>query len=176
MQQQPNAKPGSFSLKKLVALSLLVAAAVVLKRFLGFNISIISVSFAFLPIALAGALLGPLGGMVAGAAADVVGALLFPFGPFNVGFTIMAALSGTLYGYFLSKPQVQRWHILLCQGIITVMLHMVTNTLLLMPILGKGFMALIPTRFIKNALMYPVEVLMLGLLIKYRDTFAKQLR
>lgn len=164
------------TLKKLIALSLLVAASVVLKRFLGFNINVLSISLGFLPIAMAGALLGPLGGLAAGTLADLLGATLFPFGPFHPGFTVMAMLSGLCYGYFLSRPLVPRWRILLCQGLITVLLHMVMNTLLLVPIVGKGFMALIPTRFVKNALMYPIEVLLLGLVVRYRDLFAKQLQ
>lgn len=176
MVDQQAIRQPAFSLKRLMALSLMVAASVVLKRFLGFNISVISISLGFLPIALAGALLGPLGGLMAGALADIVGATLFPFGPFNPGFTLMAMLSGLCYGYFLSSPLVPRWRVLLCQALITVLLHMVMNTLLLVPILGKGFMALIPTRFVKNALMYPIEVLLLTLVVKYRDQFARQLR
>ena len=85
-------------LKKLISISLLVALSIIAKRFLGYNDKIISVSFGFVPIAMAGMLFGPLGGVMAAVIADLIGALLFPTGPFNPGFTLAAALTGLTYG------------------------------------------------------------------------------
>jgi len=164
-------RPGSLPLKKLIAISLLVALSIIAKRFLGYNDRVISVSFGFVPIATAGMLFGPVGGLTAGALADLIGALLFPTGPFNPGFTLAAALSGTVYGLFLHPRQVSRQRIVLCQAIITLLMHLTINTLLLVPIVGKGFFAILPLRVVKNMLFFPVEVFTLIKMSEYRSTF-----
>ncbi len=168
-----NARTGSMPLKKLIAISLLVALSIIAKRFLGYNDRVISVSFGFVPIATAGMLFGPVGGLTAGALADLIGALLFPTGPFNPGFTLAAAMSGTLYGLFLHPQPVSRQRIVLCQAIITLLMHLTINTLLLVPIVGKGFFAILPLRVVKNMLFFPVEVFVLTKLAQYRKSFEK---
>ena len=95
-------KAPRFTLKALISIALLVALSIILKRFLGYNDKVLSVSFGFVPIALAGMLYGVPGGLAAALGADIIGALMFPTGPFHPGFTAVAAFSGLCYGYFLS--------------------------------------------------------------------------
>ena len=157
-------------------MSLLVALSVVAKRFLGYNDKIISVSFGFVPIAMGGMLFGPLGGVVTAALSDIIGALLFPTGPFHPGFTLAAALTGLIYGLFLYNQPLSRLRIVLCQLLITLLVNMTLNTLLIMPIVGKGFLAILPLRALKNALFFPVEVFVLSKLNEYRKDFERFLR
>ncbi len=82
----------------LTATALLCALAVVLGRFLSINIWNMSIGFSFVPLMLCGFLFGPLWGGVCGGLADLVGATLFPFGPYFPGFTAVAFLSGILFG------------------------------------------------------------------------------
>lgn len=163
-------------LKKLISISLLVALSIIAKRFLGYNDKIISVSFGFVPIAMAGMLFGPLGGVMAAVISDLIGALLFPTGPFNPGFTLAAALTGLSYGLFLYKQPLSRLRIVLCQLLITLLVNMTLNTLLLVPIVGKGFMAILPLRILKNTLFFPVEVFVLSKMNQYRRDFERLLR
>jgi ECF transporter S component (folate family) len=165
-----------FPLQKLMVLSLLVALSIVIKRFLGFNVAFLSVSLGFLPIAAAGMLFGPAGGTLAAVTADVVGALLFPFGVFNLGFTVSAALSGLCYGYFMHKPAPGKRQIMLCQLLISLFLHLLLNTVLVIPYLKSGFWGSLPLRIVKNVLMYPIEVMLLGLLQRYRPRFERLLK
>jgi len=166
----------SLPLKKLISISLLVALSIIAKRFLGYNDKIISVSFGFVPIAMAGMLFGPLGGVITAGLSDVIGALLFPTGPFHPGFTLAALLSGLIYGLFLYKQPLSRLRIVLCQALVTIIVHLILNTLLLMPIVGKGFMAILPLRMLKNALFFPVEVFVLSKMNEYRKDFERLLR
>lgn len=165
-----------FTLKALISIALLVALSIILKRFLGYNDRVISVSLGFVPIAMAGMLFGVPGGLAAAIGADVIGALLFPTGPFHPGFTAVAAFSGLCYGYFLHKPGASKQRVVLCQALITLFGHLLFNTLLLMPIVGKGFFAILPLRVVKNLLFFPVEVFVLLKLIEYRAPLEKMTR
>jgi len=160
-------------LKKLLIISLLIALSVVLERFLGYNDRLLSISFAYLPVALAAMLYGPVPGAIVCAAADFLGALLFPSGPLDLRFTLIAALKGFIYGFFLSKPGFGRGRAISAQALVTVICHLVLNTLLISTIIGKGFFALLPLRVLKNLLFFPVEVFTLIKMSQYRSTFER---
>lgn len=83
---------------KLVFTAILCAVSVVLSRFLSFNVWNLSVGISFLPVMLCALACGPLWGGVCGALADLIGALLFPFGTYFPGFTAVAFLSGVIFG------------------------------------------------------------------------------
>lgn len=161
------------SLKRLITMALLAALAVVVKRFLGFNNQYLSISFGFVPIALSGMLLGPLGGALTAVIADLIGALGFPSGPFNPLFTLSAALQGLIYGFTLHAPAVSKQRVALGQLVITVCVNLIFNTLLIVPIVGKGFFALLPARALKNALFFPIEVIVVSKLAEYRRNFER---
>lgn len=83
---------------RLVGTALFCGLAIVLSRFLSVNLWNMSIGFSFIPLLLCGMLFGPLWGGVCAALADLIGALLFPFGPYFPGFTAVALLSGILFG------------------------------------------------------------------------------
>ncbi len=85
-------------LVSLVGTGLFCALAVVLSRFLSVNLWNMSIGFSFVPLLFCGMLFGPLWGGVCAALADLIGALLFPFGPYFPGFTAVALLSGIIFG------------------------------------------------------------------------------
>lgn len=99
-----------FSVEKLTFLALLTALNVVLGNvtqipFLGKEFTL-----SFLPVAVAGALTGPLGGATVAALGDFIGAHLFPQGAYFFGFTLTAALVGATHGLWLGrrKPSLGR--------------------------------------------------------------------
>lgn len=161
------------SVIRLITIALLAALAVVAKRFLGFNNQYLSVSFGFVPIALAGMMLGPAGGMLTAVFADLIGALYFPSGPFNPLFTLSAAMQGAIYGFTLHAPLVSKQRVALGQLCITLGVNLIFNTLLIVPIVGKGFFALLPIRALKNALFFPIEVMVVSKLSEYRKNFER---
>jgi len=158
-------------LKRLLVLSLLVALSVIVERFLGYNDRIINVSFGYLPVALAAMLFGPVPGAIVGASADFLGALLFPVGALALRFTLIAALKGFVYGYFLFNQGVGRGRIIFSQALVTLLCHLTLNTLVISTIIGQGFWALLPLRVVKNLLFFPVEVFTLIKLSEYRSAF-----
>lgn len=158
-------------LKRSIIMALMIALSVVLERFLGYNDRVLSVSFSYLPIALVGMLFGIIPAAIVSAAADVVGAVLFPSGPFDIRFTFIALLKGATYGAFLYKAHGNRYRIMLSQVAVTLVCHLVLNTLVISTIIGRGFFALLPLRLLKNLLFLPIEILTLIKMSDYLPTF-----
>ena len=89
------------SLQMICRVGLLVALQVVLSRFCSFSTMGMKIGFGFLPVMLTAMLYGPVWAGVCGGLADVIGALLFPIGPYHPGFSVCAFLMGAVYGVFL---------------------------------------------------------------------------
>lgn len=87
----------------IIITALLIALNVILERVLAFNVWNMSISFSFITVGFAAAFLGiPYAIAVAGIG-DIIGALLLPFGPYFVGFTITNILMALITGIFLRK-------------------------------------------------------------------------
>ena len=94
-------------IKKIIISALLLAASIVINRFLSINTSILSIGFTFVPLMLAGILLGWKYSLVIAGLSDLIGALLFPFGTYFVGYTISSCLTGLVYGLMLYQKDFQ---------------------------------------------------------------------
>ena len=92
-------------LKFICFAAILVAIEIVLNRFLSINTPGLKIGFSFVPIVIAAILFGPVKAGVIYALADLIGAILFPIGPYFPGFTVCAALMGIVYGFFLYKKE-----------------------------------------------------------------------
>ena len=89
----------------LCGIAILCAMQVVLARWLVIPISSsLRISFSFIPVVIAARSFGVLSSVAVYGLGDLVGAIAFPTtGAFNPCFTITAALSGLIFGLFLSK-------------------------------------------------------------------------
>ena len=86
----------------MILCGLFIALQIVLGRLFAIDVVFMRVSLLFVPVALGGAIFGPLWNGLLCAAADIIGFLLVPSqGPFFPGFTLSAFLSGFAYGFFL---------------------------------------------------------------------------
>ena len=151
--------------KTMVSCGVLVAAAIVLSRFLSINTWNLKIGFTFIPIFLAGYLYGPFKGALVGGIADLVGAILFPIGAYFPGFTLTCALQGVTYGAFLRKKQTPA-RILIAVGIVQLILGLCLNTFWISLISGSPFKVLFVTRLVQCLIMIPVEFLVIGAMSK----------
>lgn len=94
-------KEFSVNTQQLVTMAVLVALDIVLSRFGSINLWNTRIGFGFVPIVVAGMLLGPFKAALTAGVADVIGALLVPTGAFFPGLTVTAVLRGILYGIML---------------------------------------------------------------------------
>ena len=160
------AKRGS-NVQSLVFSALLVATSIIFTRFLGFIAfgGAVRISFGNLPIALAGALLGPFWGGMTGLAADLLGATLFPQGGFFPGFTLTSVLTGVIPGIILysRKPSIKL--IALSSIISAVLCSLILNTFWLTILLKKGFLVLLPTRIVSALTIAFIEAILLKVLL-----------
>ncbi len=157
-------------LKRIILMGLLLSVTIVINRFLSFNTSIVSIGFTYVPLMLTAIILGWKESVVVATLADVIGALLFPFGSFFIGYTISAALTGLVYGILLYQKGefvVNRKFIIrlvIATLIVTLIINGCLNTLWIVITLKKAAMTIIPTRVAKQLIMIPVMILsMIGL-------------
>lgn len=177
---------------KLCVMGILVALQIILSRITAISVgNWLRISFGFLPNAIAGYLLGPIGGLLVAVVGDALGTILTGQ-VINPGLSVAAALGGFLYGLFLYKRPVSVLRIMLCLMVVSLLCHFLLNTYflaaagftavsdgtdwpaflrqLVRPIYREG--ARLPAwisvcnRFIKQVAVYPVNVVMLYLMLR----------
>lgn len=126
----------------------------------------IKITFTFLPNEFVYYLFGPVVGVIYGAALDILTWFIRPTGPFFYGFTVSAVLTGLLYGSILYKKPISVKRILVANLIHLCTINLLLNTFWLTQLYGYSFMALLPMRALKAAIMFPVETAMLFAVIK----------
>ena len=161
------------SIQSIVVMATLVAMEIVLSRMLSYSVWDMKIGFAFLPVVIAAIVLGPVRAAIVAALADFLGAILFPIGAYFPGFTLTAALVGVLYGLFLHKDQ-PFWKIVISVSIHQLILSLLLNTYWISVLYDSPFTALLVTRLLQCAVMIPVELLMIGLMVKTLGEFLRK--
>ena len=153
------------STTNLVILALLLACTIILSRFLSIQALTIKFGFSFIPIVIAGMLYGPTGGILVAGLADVLGATLFPSGPFFIGFTITAVLKGGWYGFILKKKQSIPY-IVVMVVVSQVVGSLCLNSLWISMLYGKAFWAIIPGRIVQALAIGTMEIVLIPIITK----------
>ena len=165
----------------LVMAAFLTALSIVLTRLLSVMLPEVRIGFGRVPITLSGLLFGPFLGGISGAAADLVGMLIFPTGAYHPGFTISSMLDGLIPGlftvYFKKNPVMGKYYtvkrVFLVQFLTIVLNSIILNTLWLTQYLGRGYLILLPARFINAVINLPVQTFIVYTIIKYLDRFVR---
>ena len=166
MPADKNNKKHAFpNTKTLTIMGLLIALEVVLSRFLSINAWNIRIGFGFVPIAIAGMLFGALQAGIIAAAADVLGATLFPTGPYFPGFTLTAFLTGVVLGIFLNRRRTPL-NILCAVLINQLILSLLLNSLWISILYNSPFLPLLGTRAIQTAILIPVQFIVIGVIMR----------
>ena len=165
---------GRFTLRLITACAMMTALAVVLNRFCSIHTAGWTIGFAFVPVALTAIVYGPAAGAAVGALADLIGALLFPFGPYHPGFTAVGALMGAVYGWFLHKNNVRFFpHILAPAVINNLLLGLCVNTVWVSQLYGsRTYWGWFVYRLPEYAVLVPLNLILLPVLLQ----LAKQIR
>lgn len=145
----------------LVIMSLMIALQIVLSKILSINISILRIGFGFLPIAILAILYGPLWAGIAYAIGDLIGAFIFPTGPFFIGFTISSFLSGVILGVVLYKKEVTFMRAFIASAILCLAINQILNTFWLTFLTGKLFKVLFPMRLLKEMFAIPIMTILI---------------
>lgn len=146
---------------KIVVISFLMALEVILTRFLSITMPFLRLGFGFLPISMIGILYGPLWAGTAYALGDIIGMMIFPAGPYFPGFTLTAFLTGSVYGLVLHNKQISWKRVFIAAAIVCIVLNLGLDTLWLYLLYDKGFLAMLPARLFKCAIMIPLQAIMI---------------
>lgn len=157
---------------QVTLMAILIAAVIVLQRLLSIRTPIIQINFMFLPIMLAGMLMGWKSATFVATVADLIGALLFPSGSFFFGYTLTAALTGFVAGICLYRPtgikldQNFMLRLVICILIITGALNGGLNTIWILITTSNASNIIIPVRIMKQLIMAPIMFVTMTTVIK----------
>ena len=131
--------------------------------------------------------LGPKYSCIIAALGDLIGALLFPFGTYFVGFTIEQALIGLIYGLFLYKNNKSEEdqelffkgkkliiRLLISSFIVLGIIELPCMSLMLHLLYGKAFIAVLSSRILAKAVLFPIQIIVMFFLSKFIEPLAKK--
>ena len=159
------------STKKLITLGVLVAMDVVLTRFLSINAWNTRIGFGFVPMVIAAMMYGCLGGVVA-ALADIIGAILFPTGPYFPGFTFSVFLMGIVFGMFLYKDH-SLWRIIVSVLITQFVISLFLTTFWISTLYGAKYAALLATRVVQSGVISAAQFIVIPILSQVMGRLGK---
>lgn len=170
--------------RKIILTAVLLALLVVLSRFLSVKTPLMKISFAFVPTMLCATWLGWKWTVLLNLLGDLIGATLFPTGPYFIGYTISTMIAGFIYGLFLyqkSEDSLTQKQLILraifATILVAVIVNMGLNTLWTSITAGKAFWPLLGTRVVKQLVMIPIHVIVFVALEKVlRAPFNKYIR
>jgi len=163
-------------LKFICFSAILVAIEIVLNRFLSINTLGLKIGFSFVPIVIAAILFGPVKAGVIYGISDLLGAILFPIGPYFPGFTVCAFLMGMVYGVFLyKKEKVGFFKNILPPVIINyIVLGLLVNTLWVSILYGsKTYWGWFIYRLPEYAVLVPVSAILIPAILKLTKELKK---
>lgn len=166
--------------RTMVKAGFLVAISIVMTRFVYImlapaGVQALRISFGDVPLMLSGILFGPLVGGLTGLAADLIGFLINPMGPYHPGFTLSSILWGALPAFVFImlrgnktfEKSLSFKNIVIAVVITTITVSLLLNTYWLSRLYGKGFLVLLPTRFIAALISIPLHSTIIRALVKY---------
>ncbi len=145
----------------LVFSALMIAACVALSFVPSLHITDkVRVTWGFLARSLCALVGGPVNALVFGAAEDTVTFLIHPTGPYFPGYMLTTMLGTFLYALFLYRTDVTPLRVFfakLCTNVLNVTLGALWSAVLY----GKGYLYYASTSLVKNAVMLPIQTVML---------------
>ena len=153
----------------LAAIAMLLALRVVLGMFANATLPMfggtVKISGAFLPIAICGAMFGPIPAALVGALGDVISFLIAPGGAYIPGFTISGALTGLIYGFALYKNQITIPRVVIAWVVNTLVVETFLAAywlyLLYSASVGKSYNAWLLSRVISQAVKCVPEIMII---------------
>lgn len=157
--------------KKIILTALLTATFVVLDRQIAINTQFIAINLSLIAVMLAAIILGLKHSVIVATLGDLIGALLFPFGPYFVGFTISSAITGLIFGLFLYKNPNKKTKnftlkIIISNLLVLLFVSICLNSICLHIMYGKALIYYLGMRVSTQIVMFPIYTILMILLNK----------
>ena len=143
--------------------AMLVAVHVLLSRILSVNAWNMKIGLAFLPVYAAAYLYGPWVAAIVGGLGDLIGALIFPIGPYFPGFTLSCALTGVIFGLLLKGGKPLK-SVIAAVAMDQVFIGLLMNTFWISLLYGSPFLQLMEIRAVQAAIMFILETVVIRLM------------
>ena len=164
-------------IKKIVLSSMLLAILIILSRFISIKTDILVISLSFIPIMMSAIWLGYKYSMLIALLGDLIGAILFPFGPYFPGFTLSAAISGTIYGIFLYNKGIPLENkkllirLIFSSTLVLFGVNIFITSFWIHMLYGKAYVVVMASRIITQVVMLPVQVITIYAIEKFTRPF-----
>lgn len=150
--------------RSLVFSALMVAACVALSYIPSIPVADgVRVTWGFLARALCGLVCGPVNALVFGFVEDTVSFFMNPGGAYFPGYALTTMLGTMTYALFLYRSRVTVLRVVLAK-LITNIQNVLLGSLWNAILLSKGYYYYMTKSAVKNAIMFPVQTIMLVML------------
>lgn len=169
-------------IKKIILMAIFIALQVVLARFLSIRTPILTIGFSYIPLMLSAIIMGPKYSTLIAFISDLIGAILFPSGPFFIGYTISSTLTGLVYGLLLYQKDEFKVNkkfiikLIISVFIVNIFINGILNTYWIMITTNKAVNFFAPIRFIKQLIMLPIKVISILIISKKLTNKIEELR
>lgn len=152
--------------KKIILSALLLALFIIFDRLLTMHTKILEINLSLLTVMIAGIILGWKYSTIIAALGDLIGAFLWPFGSYFVGFTISSALSGLIFGILLYKSPNSdnknfKWKAIISNIIVFIVLKLFLDSFWLNIMYGKTFIYYLGIRANAQIIMLPINIILI---------------
>lgn len=167
-------------IKKIILSSMLLALLILLSRFASIKTQYLVISFSFIPIIMCAIWLGPKYSTLIAMLGDLIGAILFPFGPYFFGYTLSQALIGFVYGMFLYKKGEELStkqlviRLTISSLIVLILINVFLTSFWLHIQYGKAYVAILSGRILTQVCMFPIQIIVILALEKYTRPIVKK--
>lgn len=176
-----------YALRRMVVIAMLTALYVVLDRIVpSIKLPGAKVALSFVAPIVAAVLYGPVSGMLVYGLGDLIAALLFPFGTYHPGFTVVAALMGITLGLFLNKKPLELFGVekgwdrirlfpnIIVPVLINCLLGLFVNTLWVAQLYGsRTYWGWFVYRLPQHGFLVAMQLILIPLLLKLCETLEK---
>lgn len=155
-------------LRKLVFCGLMAALAVILSATTTIKLGpYLRIGFSGYPNRVVEYLLGPVVGIIFGGALDILKYFLADGdGMFFLGYTFNPMLAGLIVGTLLYRKPLKLWRVVLAEFLLKMLVNVCFGTLWSSILYGYGFMAILPARLVKNLVQWPVDSILLFMILQ----------
>lgn len=159
---------GSFrSLRSLTFSAVMIAACIVLSHFYIPLHESLTLSVTFLARALCSLVCGPLVAMVFAVAEDTLSFFLSSGGyPYFPGYALTTLLGCMTYALFFYRARIT-WRRIILAKTLTNIQNIFLGSLWSAMLYSKGYLYYLSTSAVKNLVYLPLQILMLGLMLRY---------
>lgn len=133
------------------------------------------ITMGFLPNALGSLIYGPILAILSAIVSDTLGALLFPVGAYFPPFALVEIMGSLIFALFLYRAPITIWRVAASKLCVNIICNILLTPIFLSWMGGTALALLSTPRIIKNMVLFPVEAILLTLLIDAMLPALKQL-